>query len=66
MQVWFIGRTLASQAGETGSTPATCLKEITAVLRKVAVVSFFYHGKEKIKKEKQRENQYLHGKECWL
>lgn len=24
MQIWFIGRTLASQAGETGSTPAIC------------------------------------------
>ena len=25
MQVWFIGRTLASQAGKVGSTPITCL-----------------------------------------
>lgn len=24
MQIWFIGRTLASQAGETGSIPAIC------------------------------------------
>lgn len=24
MQIWFIGRTLASQAEETGSTPAIC------------------------------------------
>ncbi len=27
MQIWFIGRTLASQAEETGSTPAICLKK---------------------------------------
>ena len=25
MQIWFIGRTLASQAGEAGSTPVICL-----------------------------------------
>ena len=24
MQIWFIGRTLASQAGEAGSTPVIC------------------------------------------
>lgn len=24
LQIWFIGRTLASQAGETGSIPAIC------------------------------------------
>ena len=27
MQIWFIGRTLASQAEETGSTPAICLEK---------------------------------------
>ena len=26
-QIWFIGRTLASQAEETGSTPAICLEK---------------------------------------
>ena len=24
MQIWFIGRTLASQAGKAGSTPVIC------------------------------------------
>lgn len=28
-QIWFIGRTLASQAGETGSTPAICFMKNT-------------------------------------
>ena len=26
MQIWFIGRTLASQAGKAGSTPVICFK----------------------------------------
>ncbi len=29
-QIWFIGRTLASQAGEAGSTPVICLKRSRA------------------------------------
>lgn len=27
MQIWFIGRTLASQAGKAGSTPVICLRK---------------------------------------
>ena len=27
MQIWFIGRTLASQAGKAGSTPVICFKK---------------------------------------
>ena len=34
-QIWFIGRTLASQAGKAGSTPVICLQKAGNMERSV-------------------------------
>ena len=43
LQIWFIGRTLASQAGKAGSTPVICLFEISLKVRESQYLSAFPH-----------------------
>ena len=43
MQIWFIGRTLASQAGKAGSIPVICLFEISLKVRESQYLSAFPH-----------------------
>lgn len=43
MQIWFIGRTLASQAGKAGSIPVICLFEISLKVRENQYLSAFPH-----------------------
>ena len=40
MQIWFIGRTLASQAGKAGSTPVICF--FCCLLRNLAIINYRY------------------------
>ena len=42
LQIWFIGRTLASQAGETGSIPAICLRRTRKYWKNKAVFPGFF------------------------
>ena len=43
LQIWFIGRTLASQAGKAGSIPVICLFEISLKVRESQYLSAFPH-----------------------
>ena len=43
LQIWFIGRTLASQAGKAGSIPVICLFEFLLKVRESQYLSVFPH-----------------------
>ena len=65
VQVWFIGRTLASQAGETGSTPATCFAksrkpEIDDSSRESGCFWQFFHRNDCVRIDLQVRDTWRH------
>ena len=64
LQIWFIGRTLASQAGKAGSIPVICLFEFSLKVREGRYLSVFLHfllfpDQKRFYLKMQREVQHI-------